>query len=36
VWKFHYASTDKVAMVVVDPDNRYPDADRSNNVWKAQ
>jgi aminopeptidase N len=36
VWKFHYASTDKVTQVVVDPDNRYPDADRSNNAWKAQ
>jgi hypothetical protein len=36
VWKFHYGSTDKVTMVTVDPDGRYPDADRSNNVWKAQ
>jgi hypothetical protein len=36
VWKFHYASTDKVTMVTVDPDGRYPDSDRSNNVWKAQ
>jgi hypothetical protein len=36
VWKFHYASTDKVTMVTIDPDGRYPDSDRSNNVWKAQ
>jgi hypothetical protein len=36
VWKFHYASTDKVTQVTVDPDKRYPDSDASNNVWKAQ
>ncbi|HLX67591.1 MAG TPA: M1 family metallopeptidase [Puia sp.] len=36
VWKFHYASTDKVTTVTIDPDGRYPDSDRSNNVWKAQ
>jgi hypothetical protein len=36
VWKFHYASTDKVTQVTVDPDKRYPDSDPSNNVWKAQ
>ena len=36
VWKFHYGSTDKVTMVSVDPDGKYPDSDRSNNVWKAQ
>ncbi|HUB61123.1 MAG TPA: M1 family metallopeptidase [Puia sp.] len=36
VWKFHYASTDKVTQVAVDPESRYPDVDRSNNVWKAQ
>ena len=36
VWKFHYASTDKVTQVTIDPDKRYPDSDQSNNVWKAQ
>ena len=36
VWKFHYSSTDKIAQVTVDPDQRYPDADTTNNVWKAQ
>jgi hypothetical protein len=36
VWKFHYASTDKVTRVTIDPDKRYPDVDPSNNVWKAQ
>jgi hypothetical protein len=36
VWKFHYASSDKVTQVSVDPDGQYPDADRSNNTWKAQ
>ncbi|HTR31162.1 MAG TPA: M1 family metallopeptidase, partial [Puia sp.] len=30
VWKFHYASSDKVTQVTVDPDGQYPDADRSN------
>jgi Peptidase family M1 domain len=36
VWKFHYASTSAVTQVTIDPDKRYPDTDRSNNVWKAQ
>ncbi|HXD78193.1 MAG TPA: M1 family metallopeptidase [Puia sp.] len=36
VWKFHYASTDKVTQVTIDPDKRYPDTDPANNVWKAQ
>jgi hypothetical protein len=36
VWKFHYASAGKITQVTVDPDERYPDADRNNNVWKAQ
>jgi hypothetical protein len=35
VWKFHYASTDKVVQVTIDPDKRYPDIDPANNVWKA-
>jgi hypothetical protein len=32
-WKFHYASTGKITQVTIDPDNRYPDADVSNNTW---
>ena len=36
VWKFHYASTDKITQVTIDPDHQYPDTDASNNVWKAQ
>ena len=36
VWKFHYASTDKVVQVTIDPDKRYPDIDPANNTWKAQ
>ncbi len=34
VWTFHYASTGKIVQVTVDPDQRYPDIDNSNNVWK--
>ena len=36
VWKFHYASTGKIEQVTIDPDQRYPDTNPSNNVWKAQ
>lgn len=36
VWKFHYASTSKIDQVTIDPDQRYPDTNPSNNVWKAQ
>jgi len=36
VWKFHYASTDKIVSVTIDPDQRYPDTNPANNVWKAQ
>jgi Peptidase family M1 domain len=32
-WKFHYPSTGKITQVTVDPDQRYPDADVSNNTW---
>jgi hypothetical protein len=35
IWKFHYTSTDKIAEVTIDPDQRYPDTDPKNNVWKA-
>jgi hypothetical protein len=34
VWKFQYASTGKIVQVTVDPDQRYPDIDNSNNTWK--
>jgi hypothetical protein len=34
VWKFQYASTGKIVQVTVDPDQRYPDIDNSNNIWK--
>ncbi len=35
VWKFHYASTSKIASVTIDPDQRYPDVDTKNNTWQA-
>jgi len=35
VWKFKYNSTDKVTRVVIDPDKKYPDVNKSNNVWEA-
>ena len=34
VWKFHFPSTGKVVQVTIDPDQRYPDTDPSNNTWK--
>ena len=33
-WKFHYASTDKITEVTIDPDKHLPDIDDSNNTWK--
>lgn len=36
VWKFNYASTDKVVSVVVDPDKTIPDVNLKNNTWTAQ
>lgn len=33
-WKFHYPSTDKIVQVTIDPDQRYPDSDLSNNTLK--
>ena len=35
-WTFRYPSTDKIVSVELDPDHVLPDADRSNNIWKAQ
>jgi len=34
-WKFNFASTSKIESVVIDPDNRLPDANNANNTWKA-
>ncbi|HEY6901275.1 MAG TPA: M1 family metallopeptidase [Puia sp.] len=34
VWKFHFPSTGKIVQVTIDPDQRYPDTDPSNNTWK--
>jgi hypothetical protein len=33
-WKFHYPSTGKITQVTIDPDQRYPDTDPSNNTLK--
>ncbi len=35
-WTFKYPSTGKLTAVELDPDHVLPDADRSNDVWKAQ
>jgi Peptidase family M1 domain len=32
-WTFHYKSTDMIESVTIDPDNKLPDADLSNNTW---
>ncbi len=32
-WTFHYNSTDMVTSVVIDPDNKLPDVDLTNNTW---
>jgi len=34
-WKFYYPSTRQIESVTIDPDRMLPDADESNNVWKA-
>ena len=34
-WTFHYNSTDMVTSVTIDPDNKLPDVDLSNNTWTA-
>lgn len=36
VWKFNYASTDKITSVVLDPDKTLPDVNMKNNTWTAQ
>jgi hypothetical protein len=33
-WKFHYPSTGKITQVTIDPDQRLPDSDPSNNTFK--
>lgn len=35
-WTFKYNSTTPLTSVTIDPDNVYPDADRSNNTWKGE
>jgi hypothetical protein len=35
-WVFRYNSTSKIKQVVLDPDNRLPDTDRSNNTYEAK
>lgn len=35
IWKFGYPSTSKITSVVLDPDNRLPDANDGNNTWKS-
>jgi len=34
IWKFHYSSTGKITEVTIDPDQRYPDSDPTNNTFK--
>lgn len=36
VWTFKYNSTSPLTSVVIDPNEVYPDVDRSNNIWKAE
>lgn len=35
-WKFVYHSTDRVTKVVIDPDNKLPDVNDTNNTWTGQ
>ncbi len=32
-WTFHYNSTDMIQSVTIDPDNKLPDSDITNNSW---
>ncbi len=32
-WTFHYNSTDMIQSVIIDPDNKLPDVNVSNNTW---
>jgi hypothetical protein len=32
--KIHLATTQPVASVIIDPENKLPDSNRMNNVWK--
>ncbi|KIC96233.1 M1 family metallopeptidase [Flavihumibacter solisilvae] len=36
VWKFHFASTDKITSITLDPDNTLPDVNSKNNVWTGE
>ncbi len=33
-WTFGVPSTSEIKEVIIDPDNKLPDADRANNTWK--
>ncbi len=33
-WTFKYASTSKISLVILDPENVLPDVNRGNNSWK--
>jgi len=35
-WKVHVPSNGPLASVLLDPDDRLPDADRSNNAWREE
>jgi aminopeptidase N len=35
-WTFRCNTASKITEVVLDPDNQFPDVDRSNNTWKAK
>lgn len=34
-WMFAYPAKNKITKVVIDPDNKVPDVNRSNNTWRA-
>lgn len=35
-WKFEVPTTSEIKEVVIDPDKKLPDVDRTNNTWKKQ